>query len=103
MTFNHQIGKRFGTTEQRHPGGFLFFAQRECLGFAVVHRALQYLAFACAASAVAATIGQRKAMFQRRFKDGLILVNGKGVFARQNGGFEAHGSIRLNKGRDFNA
>ncbi len=50
-----------------------------------------------------ADVDRAVAAAQRAFEDGLVLVDGKRVVAGMDGGLEAHGAVRLNKGSDFNA
>ena len=57
-----------------------------------------------AAHPVAATVGQRVAVLDRGFENGLVRFDGEAVAAGLNNGLESHNECCvLRKGADFNA
>jgi hypothetical protein len=83
--FQHQVGERLGATEQRQAAGAVGDGQGLLLRRAVIHQAIEHLALAGAAGAVAAAVGQRQAGIERRLQQGIAAVGGKTVAAGLQG------------------
>jgi len=64
---------------------------------AVVELAGEYLALAGTAGAVAAAVGEREALAQRRLEDGFVVLDGELVSAGLDGAVKTNG---LSPGRD---
>ncbi len=79
---DHDVGERAGLAEQRHAGVLFGVGQGVLLVLAVVHLALEQLALAGAAGAVAAAVGDDVTLAQRGIEHGFIVVDGERMVAR---------------------
>ena len=70
--------------------GLFLVAERLALMRAVHHRAFEFLAFAGAAGAVLAAVGQAETLADAGAEHGLAGLHGKGATARLNGNLECH-------------
>jgi len=80
-----------GDAEQRQPARLLFGRQRGIGMLAVIDLALEQLALAAAAGAVAAAIGQALAFAQCGNEDGLVGLDAEAVAAGPDGDLMGHG------------
>jgi hypothetical protein len=81
----HQVRERLRATEQGHAGGAVRRGQGLLLRRAVVDQAVDDLALAGAAGAVAATIRKREAGVERRLQNGIAAVGAEAVSAGLKG------------------
>ena len=88
---NHHIGHGFGLTEQRVTPFLVGVGEGRFLKHAVIDYALQYFAFATAAGAVAAAVGDIKTFAQRGIQNGFVAGNGKNMVAGLNRDLAGHG------------
>src|SRR5450830_1415790 len=94
--FDDDIRIRLGAAEQREAQALVLCRQRALLMRTVCHAAFDQLAFARAACAVLATIGQADAGTNRGGKDGFAFVTGKLMAAGLNGNLKTHTILTMN-------
>ena len=80
--FDHEIGERFRLAEERVALLPFRLGQRRVLVRAVVDAAFEHFAFARAARAVTAAVGDDEAFAQRGFEHGVVVLRFESVIAR---------------------
>ena len=93
--FEHDVGLRRGLAGQHPAGGFFVGAECARLVHTVDHPAFDQPAFARAAGAVLAAIGQADALADRGDQDRLVAFDGENAAARLHGDGETHGRRNL--------